>query len=147
MTKTEIREVIDAWAAAAVRLKKGGYDGADIPLYGGHLLENFISPLANTRTDEYGGSLDNRLRLPTEVLRALREAVGRDFIIGLRHSGDHFVEGGSRAENCSRSRGDWTRSASPITGWSAGRTRRRCASRRRGRPRTTIHAAWSTTWP
>ena len=98
MTKTEIREVIDAWAAAAGRLKKGGYDGADIPLYGGHLLENFISPLANTRTDEYGGSLDNRLRLPTEVLRALREAVGRDFIIGLRHSGDHFVEGGLTRE-------------------------------------------------
>src|SRR5439155_1047397 len=98
MTKTEIREVIDAWAAAAVRLKKGGYDGADIPLYGGHLLENFISPLANTRTDEYGGSLDNRLRLPTEVLRALREAVGRDFILGLRHSGDHFVPGGLTRE-------------------------------------------------
>ena len=98
MTKAEIREVIDAWAAAALRLKKGGYDGADIPLYGGHLLENFISPLANTRTDEYGGSLDNRLRLPTEVLRALREAVGRDFIIGLRHSGDHFVDGGLTRE-------------------------------------------------
>src|SRR5207247_1820235 len=98
MTKTEIRDVIDAWAAAAGRLKKGGYDGADIPLYGGHLLENFISPLANTRTDEYGGSLDNRLRLPREVLRALREAVGRDFIIGLRHSGDHFVEGGLTRE-------------------------------------------------
>src|SRR5438309_1430900 len=77
---------------------KGGCDGADIPLYGGHLLENFISPLANTRTDEYGGSLDNRLRLPTEVLRALREAVGRDFILGLRHSGDHFVPGGLTRE-------------------------------------------------
>src|SRR5256885_13804229 len=98
MTKAEIREVIDAWAAAAVRLKKGGYDGADSPLYGGHLLENFISPLANTRTDEYGGSLDNRLRLPREVLRALREAVGRDFIIGLRHSGDPFVAGGLTRE-------------------------------------------------
>jgi len=49
MSRAEIREVIDAWAAAAVRLKKGGYDGCDIPLYGGHLLENFISPLANTR--------------------------------------------------------------------------------------------------
>src|SRR5206468_3038652 len=81
-----------------VRLKKGGYDGCDIPLYGGHLLENFISPLANTRTDEYGGSLDNRLRLPRQVLRAVREAVGRDFIIGLRHSGDHYVEGGLSRE-------------------------------------------------
>src|SRR5207247_94967 len=97
-SRAEIHEVIDAWAAAAVRLKKGAYDGCDIPLYGGHLLENFISPLANTRTDEYGGSLDNRLRLPRQVLRAVREAVGRDFIIGLRHSGDHYVEGGLSRE-------------------------------------------------
>jgi len=61
-----------------VRLKKGGYDGCDIPFYGGHLIENFLSPLSNRRTDEYGGSLDNRLRLATEVVRAVREAVGRD---------------------------------------------------------------------
>lgn len=99
MTKGEIREVIDAWAAAAVRLKKGGYDGCDIPLYGGHLLENFLSPLANTRTDEYGGSVDNRMRLTHEVLRAVREAVGRDFIIGVRHSGDHLVPGGLTKED------------------------------------------------
>ena len=98
MTKLEIREVIDAWAAAAVRLKKGGYDGCDIPIYGGHLLENFLSPLANTRTDEYGGSLDNRMRLTHEVLRAVRDAVGRDFIIGVRHSGDHLVPGGLTKE-------------------------------------------------
>jgi NADPH-dependent 2,4-dienoyl-CoA reductase/sulfur reductase-like enzyme len=90
--------VIDAWAAAAVRLKKGGYDGCDIPIYGGHLLENFLSPLANTRTDEYGGSLDNRMRLTHEVLRAVRDAVGRDFIIGVRHSGDHLVPGGLTKE-------------------------------------------------
>ncbi|HXJ83500.1 MAG TPA: FAD-dependent oxidoreductase [Candidatus Methylomirabilis sp.] len=98
MTKAEIREVIDAWAGAAIRLKKGGYDGCDIPLYGGHLLENFLSPLANTRTDEYGGSLDNRMRLAHEVLRAVRDAVGRDFIIGVRHSGDHLVPGGLTKE-------------------------------------------------
>src|SRR2546428_508336 len=98
MTKAEIREVIDCWAAAAVRLKKGGYDGCDIPFYGGHLLENFLSPLANTRTDEYGGSLENRARLGREVLRAVRDAVGRDFIIGVRHSGDHLVPGGLTKE-------------------------------------------------
>src|SRR5438034_970747 len=98
MTKAEIREVIDCWAAAAVRLKKGGYDGCDIPFYGGHLLENFISPLANTRTDEYGGSLENRTRLGQEVLRAVRDAVGKDFIIGVRHSGDHLVPGGLTKE-------------------------------------------------
>jgi 2,4-dienoyl-CoA reductase-like NADH-dependent reductase (Old Yellow Enzyme family)/thioredoxin reductase len=94
MTRREIREVVDAWAAAAVRLQKGGFDGCDIPCYGGHLLDQFLSPLSNTRTDEYGGSLDNRLRLTGEVLHAVREAVGRDFIIGIRHSGDHYVPGG-----------------------------------------------------
>jgi 2,4-dienoyl-CoA reductase-like NADH-dependent reductase (Old Yellow Enzyme family)/thioredoxin reductase len=98
MTTREIREVIDAWAAAAVRLQRGGYDGCDIPLYGGHLLENFLSPLTNTRTDEYGGSLQNRVRLTREVLVAVREAVGPDFIIGVRHSGDHFVPGGLSRE-------------------------------------------------
>jgi NADPH-dependent 2,4-dienoyl-CoA reductase/sulfur reductase-like enzyme len=95
----EIREVVDAWAAAAVRLKKGGYDGCDIPFYGGHLIENFLSPLANTRTDEYGGSIENRLRLAHEVLHAVRDAVGKDFIIGVRHSGDHLVPGGLTKED------------------------------------------------
>jgi len=99
MTKGEIREVVDAWAAAAVRLKKGGYDGCDIPFYGGHLIENFLSPLANTRTDEYGGSIENRLRLAHEVLHAVRDAVGKDFIIGVRHSGDHLVPGGLTKED------------------------------------------------
>src|SRR5215468_455129 len=99
MTKAEIREVIDAWAAAAIRLKRGGYDGCDVPLYGGHLLENFLSRLANKRTDEYGGSLPNRMRLTHEVLRAVRDAVGQDFIIGIRHSGDHLVPGGLTKED------------------------------------------------
>jgi dimethylglycine catabolism A len=94
MTRREIREVVDAWAAAAVRLKKGGYDGCDLPFYGGHLVENFLSPLSNRRTDEYGGSFENRLRLALEVVRAVREAVGRDFIVGVRHTGDQLVPGG-----------------------------------------------------
>ncbi len=94
MTTREIREVVDAWAAAALRLKTGGFDGCDLPFYGGHLVENFLSPLSNKRTDEYGGSFDNRLRLAREVVRAVREAVGRDFIVGVRHTGDQYVPGG-----------------------------------------------------
>jgi NADPH-dependent 2,4-dienoyl-CoA reductase/sulfur reductase-like enzyme len=94
MTRREIREVVDAWAAAAVRLKRGGFDGCDLPFYGGHLVENFLSPLTNTRTDEYGGSFDNRLRLALEVVRAVREAVGKDFIVGVRHTADQYVPGG-----------------------------------------------------
>ena len=94
MTKAEIREIVGAWAAAALRLKKGGFDGCDIPCYGGHLLDQFLSPLSNKRTDEYGGDLDNRLRLTREVLEAIRKVVGRDFIVGIRHSGDHYAPGG-----------------------------------------------------
>ncbi|HEV8308514.1 MAG TPA: FAD-dependent oxidoreductase [Methylomirabilota bacterium] len=99
MTRREIREVIDAWAAAAVRLKRGGFDGCDLPFYGGHLVENFLSPLSNTRTDEYGGTFDNRLRLALEVVRAVREAVGRDFVVGIRHTGDQLVPGGLTRED------------------------------------------------
>src|SRR5213083_2686636 len=92
MTKAEIREVIDCWAAAAVRLKKGGYDGCDIPIYGGHLLENFLSQLANTRTDEYGGSLDNRMRLTKE---ALLEVARKTDALGIA---DYWMVSGSNSE-------------------------------------------------
>lgn len=94
MTREEIAEVVAAYAMAARRLKEGGFDGADVPLYGGHLPEQFLSPLSNRRDDEYGGSLENRLRFSVEIFRAIRATVGRDFILGTRLSGDHFIEGG-----------------------------------------------------
>lgn len=100
MTRAEIREVVRAFAAAAVRLEKGGYDGVDVPLWGGHLLEQFLSPISNRRTDAYGGSLENRMRLALEVLEAVRGAVGRDFIVGSRLVGDQMVPGGLGPEEC-----------------------------------------------
>jgi 2,4-dienoyl-CoA reductase-like NADH-dependent reductase (Old Yellow Enzyme family)/thioredoxin reductase len=102
MTKEEIRIVVQAYAAAAVRLKKGGFDGVDLPFYGGQLPEQFMSPLSNRRTDEYGGNLDNRLRLSLEIVAAVREAVGPDFIINVRLSGDHQIEGGLTHEDMKR---------------------------------------------
>lgn len=83
MDHFDIARVRDAYAAAAVRCKEGGLDGCEV-LNHGHLPEQFLSPLTNFRTDEYGGSLQNRLRFTLEILGAMREAVGPDFIIGIR---------------------------------------------------------------
>jgi len=83
MDHFDIARVRDAYAAAAVRCKEGGLDGCEV-LNHGHLPEQFLSPLTNFRTDEYGGSLQNRLRFTLEILGAMRDAVGPDFIIGIR---------------------------------------------------------------
>jgi len=90
----EIAEIIDAFAAAAARARAGGLDG--IELHGGHgnLIQQFLSPLTNLRGDEYGGTAENRLRFATQVVRAVREAVGPDFVVGLRISAQEDHPGG-----------------------------------------------------
>ena len=94
MTKAEIAQVVEAYAAASLRLKRGDFDGVDLSFYGGHLPEQFLSPVSNQREDEYGGSLENRLRFPIQIIQAVRAAVGRDFVVGVRLSGDQEVRGG-----------------------------------------------------
>ena len=99
LTKAEIRTLVDAFGQAARHVKAGGYDGVDLSCWGGHLTEQFLSPLANRRTDEYGGSLENRLRFCLETLEAVRDAVGRDLIVGARLTGDQMVPGGLTLED------------------------------------------------
>jgi 2,4-dienoyl-CoA reductase-like NADH-dependent reductase (Old Yellow Enzyme family) len=99
LSKAEIHELVEAFGRAASHLKAGGYDGVDVSCWGGHLTEQFLSPVSNRRTDEYGGSLDNRLRFCLEVLEAVRGAVGPDVIVGARLTGDQFVEGGLTLED------------------------------------------------
>jgi 2,4-dienoyl-CoA reductase-like NADH-dependent reductase (Old Yellow Enzyme family)/thioredoxin reductase len=83
---------------AAERVCKAGLDGLEIAAYG-HLADQFWSPLTNTLENEYGGSLDNRLRLTLEVLAGIRERVGPKFLLGIRYTADEILEGGlSRAE-------------------------------------------------
>jgi 2,4-dienoyl-CoA reductase-like NADH-dependent reductase (Old Yellow Enzyme family)/thioredoxin reductase len=94
MTLADIRTLIDSFAAATLRVRQGGMDGVEILAAFGLLLATFLSPRTNTRADAYGGSLDNRLRLPLEVAEAVRGAAGPDLIVGMRIPGDEFVEGG-----------------------------------------------------
>ena len=94
MTIDEIAEIVGAFGAAAERCRKGGMDGVEILAAFGFLVAAFLSPLANRRTDHYGGSLDNRMRFCREVVSAVRDAVGPDAIVGLRIPGDELIEGG-----------------------------------------------------
>ena len=94
MSVSEITEIVGAFGAAAERCRKGGMDGVEILAAFGFLVAAFLSPVANRRTDDYGGSLENRMRFCREVVSAVRDAVGPDGIVGLRIPGDELVEGG-----------------------------------------------------
>jgi len=91
MTKEDISEQIEAFAAAAERVKKAGFDMVDIHAAHGYLLTEFLSPHANKRTDEYGGSLENRMRFPIEVVEAVRQRVGPDFPVTVRMNGTDYA--------------------------------------------------------
>ncbi|MEG0988999.1 MAG: FAD-dependent oxidoreductase [Clostridium sp.] len=94
MDEDMMNTIADAFAHGAYVAKFGGFDM--IMVHGGHgwLLSEFLSPLYNTRTDRYGGSLENRARFPLMVVDRIRKAVGKDFPIEFRMSGDEFLEGG-----------------------------------------------------
>ena len=83
MEDWDITRVIRAYADAAERVKAGGLDGLELECYG-HLIDQFWSPATNRRNDAYGGSLENRMRFGLEVLAAVRERVGEDFLVGVR---------------------------------------------------------------
>lgn len=86
--------VRDAFVATARRAARLGIDGLEIHAAHGYLLHQFLSPLANQRTDEYGGSLENRMRFPLEVFDAVRAAFPADKPVGVRVSASDWVEGG-----------------------------------------------------
>lgn len=98
----EIVQVQNAFVMAADRAKKAGLDGVEIHSAHGYLIGQFISPLTNTRTDEYGGSLENRSRFAREIVEKVREKTGPDFIVGFRLSGDEYVPGGLTADEGTR---------------------------------------------
>jgi NADPH2 dehydrogenase len=95
LTYQEISDIIVAFRDAACRVKQAGFDGVEIHSAHGYLLNQFLSPLTNQRTDEYGGSLLNRIRLHLQVIAAVRAAVGGEFPILLRLGAADFCEGGT----------------------------------------------------
>jgi 2,4-dienoyl-CoA reductase-like NADH-dependent reductase (Old Yellow Enzyme family) len=99
MEEHDIRRVIAAYGQAARRCKEGGLDGCEV-LFAGHLIGQFLSLRVNRRSDGYGGSLENRMRLGLEIMEAVRDAVGDDFVVGIRMTGDEMADGGLSHENC-----------------------------------------------
>lgn len=87
MDRVLMNRVIEGFVSAALFCKRAGYDGVFVHSAHGWLMHQFLSPITNLRTDEYGGSIENRMRFPLEIIRAIREAVGDDFIIDVRVSG------------------------------------------------------------
>ena len=94
----DIARIIENYADAAERMQAAGLDGIELEAYG-HLLDQFWSPATNRLDGPYGGSLDNRLRLSFDVLKAIRERVGPDFLVGVRYVGDEMMAGGLSRED------------------------------------------------
>ncbi|MFH2064594.1 MAG: FAD-dependent oxidoreductase [Pseudomonadota bacterium] len=93
MTREDIETVQAAFVRAALRAKEAGFAGVEIIGSGGYLITQFISPLRNQRTDEYGGNFENRMRFPRELIERLREKLGPDYPLTIRMAGNDFVPG------------------------------------------------------
>jgi mycofactocin system FadH/OYE family oxidoreductase 2 len=98
LKKDDIETIVQAFADAAVRVKKSGFDGVELSAAHCHMIDQFWGPNTNFRDDEFGGELENRMRFGFMVIERVREAVGDDFIVGIRVTGDDFVEGGINNE-------------------------------------------------
>ena len=98
MTKAQIEEKINDFGRAAALAKQAGFDAVEIHSGHGYLLSQFLSPWINKRKDEYGGSLENRLRFPLAVIRKVREAVGPDYPILVKMNQRDGMHGGLELE-------------------------------------------------
>ncbi len=99
LTAPEIQGLADAFVASAQRAQRIGLDLVELHAAHGYLLHQFLSPLSNQRTDRYGGSLENRMRAPLEVARAVRDAWPKERALGARITGSDWTEGGFEAQD------------------------------------------------
>jgi len=99
MTGEDILQMMAAFSSGARRAKEAGFDAVELHGAHGYLLNEFLSPYTNKRTDKYGGSPANRARFPLEILRKVREQVGKDFPVLYRISADEYVPGGLTIED------------------------------------------------
>jgi len=99
LTTEEIKESLKDWAVAAEFVKKAGFDAIQIHGHAGYLIDQFLSPIWNKRTDEYGGSFENRTRYAKEIVETVRGVVGPDMPIIFRIALDHRFPGGRTIED------------------------------------------------
>lgn len=94
MTEEEIQNLIQKFVASAVISKRGGFDGVEIhAVHEGYLLDQFAISFFNHRSDQYGGSLENRLRIPIQIVKGIKQACGPDFPVSLRYSLKSMMKG------------------------------------------------------
>lgn len=98
ITKDEILEIQQQTVSAVVRAKKAGFDGVELGAHMRYLYSSFFSPRTNWRTDEYGGSIENRARIVVDTVRAIRAEVGSDYPVGLRISANDHLDDGQGPE-------------------------------------------------
>ncbi len=98
LTIEEIEEILEQFAFSAKLVKDAGFDAIEVHAHAGYLVDQFMSAVWNKRTDKYGGSLENRMRFPVEIVQAIRGAVGPDFPILFRIAVKHHFEGGRTIE-------------------------------------------------
>lgn len=98
----EIREIESQMGEAAARAKRAGFDGVEVPCFVGYLGASFLSPALNKRTDEYGGSFENRTRFIINNVRRIKEMAGNDFTVGVRLTCCDHVKGGIEMEESVR---------------------------------------------
>ncbi len=99
ITRKEIGNIVNAFKDAGRRVKEAGFDAVEIHSAHGYLLNQFLSPLTNKRTDEYGGNISNRIRIHLQVIRAIRSAVGPGFPVQVRLGASDYTEGGTTIED------------------------------------------------
>lgn len=100
MTLDQIQAVVNDFALAAKRAKEAGFDGVEIHSAHGYLLNQFYSPLTNKRKDAYtGATIEGRLRIHQEIIRAVREMVGTEYLVAVRLGGCDYMDGGSTIED------------------------------------------------
>ncbi|MEK9877756.1 MAG: tRNA-dihydrouridine synthase, partial [Betaproteobacteria bacterium] len=99
MTVDQVKGVIGEFRQASQRAIAAGFDGVEIHMAHGYLLHQFLSPISNHRSDGFGGDLEQRCRFPLEVVKSVRKIIPQSHILGVRMTGDDWLDGGWSTEN------------------------------------------------
>ncbi|MEY4174615.1 MAG: hypothetical protein RI900_1780 [Actinomycetota bacterium] len=99
VTHAEIDEIVAGYALVAEHCAEGGFDGIELQCSHSSIVRGFLSPATNHRTDEYGGSIENRARLLVQIVAAVRRVIGNRLALGVRICGDELIEGGTTIDD------------------------------------------------